>query len=84
MNQIWQLQDAKNKFSQVVKDAVSTGPQIITRHGAEVAVVLSYQEYRQMVAARGKLSDFFRSSPLANVELDLSREASPARLDTPL
>lgn len=84
MSQTWQLQDAKNKFSQVVKDAVSIGPQIITRHGAEVAVVLSYQEYRQMVAARGKLSDFFRSSPLADVELDLSRDASPTRLDTPL
>ena len=84
MNQIWQLQDAKNKFSQVINDAVSAGPQIITLHGAEVAVVLSYQEYRQMVAARGKLSDFFRSSPLANVALDLSRDASPARPDAPL
>ena len=54
MSQIWQLQDAKNKFSQVINDAVSAGPQIITRHGAEVAVVLSYQEYKQMVAARGR------------------------------
>jgi prevent-host-death family protein len=79
MSQIWQLQDAKNKFSQVVKDAVGEGPQIITKHGAEVAVVLSYEEYKQMIAARGKLSDFFRSSPLAEVELDLSRDTSPAR-----
>ena len=84
MSQIWQLQEAKNKFSQVVKDAVGEGPQIITKHGAEVAVVLSYEEYKQMIAARGKLSDFFRSSPLAEVELDLSRDTSPARPDIEL
>jgi prevent-host-death family protein len=83
MSQTWQLQDAKNKFSQVVKDAVG-GPQIITKHGAEVAVVLSYEEYKQMIAARGKLSDFFRSSPLAELELDLSRDTSPGRPDIEL
>ena len=81
MSHTWQLQEAKNKFSQVVKDAVSSGPQIITKHGAEVAVVLSYEEYKQMIAARGKLSDFFRKSPLAEVELDLSRDTSPVRPD---
>ena len=81
MSHTWQLQEAKNKFSQVVKDAVSSGPQTITKHGAEVAVVLSYEEYKQMIAARGKLSDFFRKSPLAEVELDLSRDTSPVRPD---
>lgn len=84
MNQIWQLQEAKNKFSQVVKDAVGEGPQLITKHGTEVAVVLSYQTYKQMIAARGKLSDFFRSSPLAAVDLDLSRDTSPTRPDIQL
>jgi prevent-host-death family protein len=77
--QVWQLQEAKNKFSRVVKDAARQGPQIVTRHGTKVAVVLSYEEYQRMTATQGKLSDFFRASPLAGVELDLTRDASQGR-----
>jgi prevent-host-death family protein len=75
----WQLQEAKNKLSQVVDDAVNDGPQVITRHGVEVAIVISYAEYKKMIASRGKLSAFFRDSPLASVELDLTRDKSDAR-----
>ncbi len=75
----WQLQEAKNKFSRVVEDAVNDGPQIITKHGVEVAIVISFAEYQKMVAARGKLSTFFRDSPLVGIELDLGRDKSNAR-----
>ncbi len=79
MTQIWQLQDAKNRFSQVVDNALRSGPQIITRHGQEVVIVLSVDEYRQMKASQGKLSDFFRESPLAGLDLDMSRDTSLPR-----
>ena len=79
MIQSWQLQEAKNKLSRVVENAVNSGPQIITKHGVEVAIVISYAEYQQMVASRGKLSTFFRDSPLAGVELDLARDKSEIR-----
>jgi antitoxin Phd len=75
----WQLQEAKNKFSRVVQDAMNDGPQIITKHGVEVAIVMSYTEYQKMIASRGKLSTFFRDSPLVDVELDLARDKSEAR-----
>jgi antitoxin Phd len=75
----WQLQEAKNKFSRVVQDAVNEGPQIITKHGVEVAIVMSYAEYQEMIASRGKLSTFFRDSPLVDTELDLARDKSDAR-----
>jgi prevent-host-death family protein len=75
----WQLQEAKNKLSKVVAEAMQQGPQIITRHGVEVAIVLSYEEYRRLVASKEKLSDFFRQSPLAASDIDLSREKSPFR-----
>jgi prevent-host-death family protein len=80
----WQLQEAKNKLSRVVDDAVNSGPQIITRRGVEVAVVLSLEEYKQMLTSRGKLSDFFQDSPLAGVELDIARDKSEARKDLDL
>jgi prevent-host-death family protein len=79
MGAVWQLQEAKNKFSRVVEQAVNDGPQIITKRGVEVAIVLSMAEYRKMIAARGALSDFFRESPLAGVDLDLARDKSGAR-----
>lgn len=75
----WQLQEAKNKLSQVVDNAVNEGPQVITRHGAEVAVVVSVAEYRKLVSSQKKLSDFLRESPLAGVDLDLTRDRSLLR-----
>ena len=75
----WQLQEAKNKLSQLVDKAMTSGPQIITRRGVEVAIVLSVEEYRQLKASQDKLSDFFRQSPLVGIELDLSRDKSPIR-----
>lgn len=84
MVQTWQVQEAKNKFSQVIDDAINSGPQIITRRGVEVAIVLSYPEYKRMVASRQRLSEFFRESPLAGMDLDLARDKSEARSDIQL
>jgi prevent-host-death family protein len=84
MSQIWQLQEAKNKFSQVVQEALDGDPQIITRRGVEAVVVLSVAEYRKMLASRSRLSEFFRQSPLTDVELDVERDTSDARRDVEL
>jgi len=70
----WQLQEAKNRFSEVVNQALHQGPQVITRRGAETAVVLSIQDYRKLRRPETDLVDFFRTSPLAEVELDLERD----------
>ncbi len=69
----WQLQEAKNRLSELVDAAVSKGPQVITRRGVPTAVVLSLEEYRRVTRPQQNLLQFFRSSPLAEVELDLSR-----------
>lgn len=82
MAHTWQLQDAKNRLSEVVDRAQHTGPQIITRRGTEVAVVLSYEEYARLQQAQTSLSEFFRLSPLAGI--DLSRDQSQPRADIPL
>ena len=55
MNAQWQLQDAKNRFSEVVDDALTDGPQIVTRHGREVVVILAIEEYRRMKQPKGRL-----------------------------
>ena len=80
----WQLQEAKNKFSEVVEEAMKSGPQLITKRGAEAVILLSYADYRRLTVARRKLSAFFRESPLADVELDLRRDTSAARSEPAL
>jgi antitoxin Phd len=47
---VWQVQQAKTRLSEVIERARSEGPQTITRHGAERAVVLSIEDYRALVA----------------------------------
>ena len=81
MARVWQLQEAKNKFSEVVEEAIKHGPQVITKRGVETVIVLSYAEYRKMVVTQKKLSDFFRESPLVAVDLDLTRDKSGLRAD---
>ncbi|RZS37749.1 prevent-host-death family protein [Herbihabitans rhizosphaerae] len=44
----WQVQEAKQRFSEVLRAVEDDGPQTITRHGDEVAVVIDIQEYRRL------------------------------------
>jgi prevent-host-death family protein len=83
-NTTWQLQDAKNKFSEVVERALRDGPQLITRRGEKTAIVMSYEEYVQMKTSQTKLSEFFRTSPLTKVNLNLKRDKSLPREGTQL
>lgn len=75
---VWQLQEAKNKFSEVVESAVCGEPQIITRRGEEVVVVLAIEKYRRMTTPRQRLVDVLRNAPSGFDELDFSRNPEPA------
>lgn len=70
----WRLQDAKNRFSEVVREARTAGPQVITVRGEEAAVVLSPEEFHRLTRSGVSLAEFLRTSPLAEVELERSRE----------
>ena len=59
----WQLQDAKNRFSEVVKRAGDEGPQTVTVHGRRAAVVISALEYDHLVGSRMSFTDFLLSNP---------------------
>lgn len=80
----WQLQEAKNKFSEVVNSALSAGPQLITKYGIETVILISYEDYKRLTLAQKSLSAFFQDSPLAEVDLDLRRDADAARLEPAL
>ena len=69
----WQLQEAKNRFSEVVKAAESKGPQVITVRGQEAVVVVSINEYKRLAGRQQPLSEFLSNSPLKGLALDLRR-----------
>ena len=75
----WQLQEAKNQLSEVVRKAQSQGPQVITLHGTDAAVVVSAKDYGRLSRPKGKLVDFFRKSPLVGAELKLTRDKDTGR-----
>ncbi len=55
----------------------SDGPQFVTRHGEEVAVVVSIAEYRHLRQGERDFKEFLQSAP--DIDLDLSRSPLPAR-----
>lgn len=75
----WQLQEAKARLSEVVRQAREAGPQAITVRGQAQAVVLSAEDYARLTQPKSSFLQFMRSSPLVGVALSLVRDASPAR-----
>ena len=79
MNNIWQLQEAKSKFSEVVDRALKQGVQIVTRRGRKAVVVMPFAEYERLTRQSGSLSLFLLTSPLPGSELAIERDKSLPR-----
>jgi antitoxin Phd len=79
VNTIWQLQEAKNKLSHVVDQAIAHGPQVISRRGVEAVVVLGMEDYKRLAQRTESLVTFFQQSPLRDVDLDLTRSTDTGR-----
>ncbi len=55
---IWPVQDAKARFSELLDACLSEGPQLVTKRGAEAAVLVDVSEWRRLkAAARPSLKD---------------------------
>ena len=75
----WQLQDAKNRFSEIVNKALRDGPQVVTRRGKKTVVIMSVEQYQNLVRPEVNIIDFFQQSPLRGGDLDLPRKKDSAR-----
>lgn len=72
---VWQLQEAKQRFSEVVRRAHDEGPQIVTRHGEDVAVVIDIREYRHLTGETPDFKEFLLAGPdLSDLEIVRSRD----------
>lgn len=59
----WQIQDAKQRFSEMIRAVTNEGPQVITRHGEDVAVVVDVSEYRRLTRPSADLASILLGGP---------------------
>jgi antitoxin Phd len=60
---VWQLQEAKSRFSELVERAIKQGAQTVTKHGKPAVVVISAEEYQRTRGPRKTLFAALRESP---------------------
>ncbi len=77
----WVLQDAKARFSELVRKAHSEGPQHVTVHGRDEVVVITAHEFRALKGERSgaALVEAMQQSPWRDIEIEPARQAMPVR-----
>ncbi|HEY3556600.1 MAG TPA: type II toxin-antitoxin system Phd/YefM family antitoxin [Kribbella sp.] len=76
----WQLQEAKQHFSELIRSVQTDGPQFVTKHGRQVAVVLDIVDYRRMIGVEfvEDFKSFLASAPDMSM-LEIERPMDPER-----
>ncbi|MFT3796826.1 type II toxin-antitoxin system Phd/YefM family antitoxin [Microbacterium sp.] len=81
----WQVQTAKQRFSEVLRAAQSGEAQFITKHGEPVAVIVDIAEYRRTHREPASLAEYLLTAPKVDIDLDIPPrvvdEASERRID---
>jgi prevent-host-death family protein len=77
----WVLQDAKARFSELVRRVHSEGPQHVTVHGRDEVVVVSAQEFKRLKGSRTgqSLIDTFQSTPFPQIDISNQSFQAPVR-----
>jgi antitoxin Phd len=74
----WHVQDAKTRLSEVIERACTEGPQTITRHGKERAVVLSIEDYHALAVLKPDFKSYLLGGPKVD-EFAIEREGDTDR-----
>ena len=76
----WQIQEAKQRFSEMIRAVMTEGPQVITRHGEDVAVVVEIGEYRRLTRPAVDIANILLGGPkLDNSAADVFAEIEAER-----
>lgn len=69
----WSLQDAKARFSELVRLVKADGPRVVTLRGKPEIVIMTLAEYDAIRAKKPSLVNMMAGSPLSGMELDVQR-----------
>jgi prevent-host-death family protein len=77
----WVLQDAKARFSELVRRVHSEGPQHVTVHGRDEVVIVAAEEFRRLQGDRmgSALISAIQASPYRDTEIEVARAPMPVR-----
>jgi len=75
----WTVAEAKAKLSEVIDQALSQGPQIVTRSGRKAVVIVAAEEWDRKTRRKGNLAEFFAASPLSESGLKAGRSKDDLR-----
>lgn len=77
----WVLQDAKARFSELVRKVRSEGPQHVTVHGRDEVVVIAAEEFRRLTGSVSgeALIKAMQASPYRDIDITPRRESMPVR-----
>ncbi len=76
---VWQIQRAKARLSEVIERARTEGPQTVTRHGTERAVVLSIEAYRALIAHKPNFKEYLLGGPKVD-DFSIERDRDTGRV----
>jgi prevent-host-death family protein len=76
----WQMHEARQKFSELVRRALNEGPQVVTRRSREVVVVLAAEEFRRLTVSTPDFKEFLLFGPdLSAPDLERTRDCDLPR-----
>jgi prevent-host-death family protein len=77
----WRLQDAKARFSELVRRVRRDGPQHVTIHGRDAVVIVAAEEFRRLKGSLtgATLIEALQASPFRDVDIEPEREPMPVR-----
>jgi antitoxin Phd len=82
---IWPVQDAKARFSEFLDACLADGPQMVTKRGAEAAVLVPAAEWRRLqTATKPSLKELLLSDVARTESLSRPRDAVPRRRAAPI
>jgi prevent-host-death family protein len=82
----WQVQEAKQRFSELLRRVASDGPQYVTKHGKDVAVVVDIAEYLRLTGHKPSFKRYLESMPPFDDDIDfeIGRKYEYTRRDAEL
>jgi prevent-host-death family protein len=79
---VWQLHEAKARFSELFRKVRTEGPQRVVKQHGEAVVVIAAEEFdraRERARQPRSLVEFFQAAPTGGKPIDLTRKRDTTR-----